>query len=74
MGLFGFGGVGHKSEENQIRQAMSNIGAYEGDHLEKCERCNQYMRPSETGSKYYGGCRLYGIKVFSNYKCSNFSR
>ena len=39
MGLFGFGGVGHNTEEAQVQNAMNSIGAYKGSHSENCERC-----------------------------------
>jgi len=74
MGLFGFGGIGHNIEEKQVQNAMDGIGATKGNHLENCERCNYYVRPSQTGSKYYGGCTLHQIKVFSNRVCRNFKR
>ena len=74
MGLFGFGGVGHQMEENAVRSAMNRIGAREGDHLENCERCRSYVSASQIGSKYYGGCRHFEIKVLSNYVCNGFSR
>jgi len=74
MGLFGFGGVGHQMEESAVRSAMSRIGAREGTHLENCERCRNYVSASQTGSKYYGGCRRFDTKVFSSYVCGNFSR
>jgi hypothetical protein len=74
MGLFGFGGIGHQMEENAVQRGLNSIGAYQGTHSENCESCGNYVRPSQTGSKYYGGCRLHQIKVFSNYKCDRFSR
>jgi len=74
MGLFGFGGVRQQAESRAIEAEMNKIGAYEGTHLEKCERCDYYVRPSQTGSNYYGGCQLHGIKVFSNRVCNHFKR
>ena len=74
MGLFGFGGVSHQKEENAIRSAMSKIGGREGTRMENCERGDSYVGPNQSGSKYYGGCRRYQIKVFSNHVCNNFSR
>lgn len=74
MGLFGFGGVKHGMEEGAIQKEMDRIGARKGTHLENCERCSSYMRPSESGSKYFGGCRHHGIKVFSSHVCSQFDR
>lgn len=74
MGLFGFGGVGHKMEESRIQKDMNRIGATKGDHLRNCERCDHYLSPREAGSKLFGGCRAHQIKVFSNHVCSNFSR
>ena len=72
MGIFGFGGVSHGIEENQVQKAMNSIGAYKGSHSENCERCNYYVNSSQTGSKYYGGCSAYQIKVFSSHVCNNF--
>lgn len=74
MGLFGFGGISHKGEENAIRASMNRIGAREGTHMENCERCNNYVGPKEAGSKYFGGCRKYQIKVFSSHVCGDFHR
>ena len=72
MAIFGWGGVSHKMEEQQIQQAMNKIGGYIGSNSNNCERCNNYMSPSETGSQYYGGCRLHSIKVFSSHVCDSF--
>lgn len=74
MGIFGFGGVSHGMEENQVQKAMDAIDAYKGTHSDNCERCSSYMSSSQTGSKYYGGCSRYGIKVFSDRVCDDFSR
>lgn len=74
MGLFGFGGVSHGMEENQIQKAMDSIGAYKGTHSENCESCRYWLSSSQTGSKYFGGCSAYQIKVFASYACNNFSR
>lgn len=61
-------------EGKQIEKAMAHIGAYEGTHSENCERCTHYVSPPHSGSNYYGGCRLYGIKVFSSYVCNDYER
>lgn len=75
MGLFGFGGVSHTMEEQQIQRAMDPIGAYKGIHSENCENCRYWLSSSQTGSKNgFGGCSGYNIKVFANYVCSNFER
>lgn len=74
MGIFGFGGIKHNNEEAQVQRAMDAIGAYKGTHSENCERCNHYLKPSQVGSKYYGGCSLHQIKVFSSRVCDNYRR
>jgi hypothetical protein len=74
MGLFGYGGVGHKIEEKTIEKAMNRIGAVRGDSMRNCERCSSYVGHEQSGSNYYGGCRTHQIKVFSSYVCSNFNR
>ena len=74
MGLFGFGGVSHGMEENQVQKGMDSIGAYMGTHSDNCESCRSYVNSSQTGSKYYGGCSTYNIKVFSSRVCDSFSR
>ncbi len=74
MGLFGFGGVGHNTEEAQVQNAMNSIGAYKGSHSENCERCRYWLSSSQTGSKYFGGCSRYRIKVFASYVCNDFDR
>ena len=74
MGIFGFGGVSHQVEMDNVRSGMNKIGAYKSTTSENCERCRNYVGPSNTGSKYYGGCTVYQIKVFSNHVCGNFSR
>lgn len=74
MALFGFGGIFHKREEEQIERAMRQIVAYNGTHSRNCENCRYWVDSSKTGSKYFGGCTLYGIKVFANKVCDNFVR
>jgi hypothetical protein len=69
-----FDEVGSSMEEPRIQRAMDSIGAYKGTHSENYERCQYYVSPPASGSKYYGGCVQYQINVFSSYVCNNFSR
>jgi hypothetical protein len=61
-------------EEKQIEKVMAQVGAYKGTHSENCERCSHYVSPPRSGSKYFGGCTRYGIKVFSSYVCNDYVR
>lgn len=74
MGLFGFGGISHKNEEESVREAMKSIGGYESNGSERCERCRHWIDSSQAGSNYFGGCTGHGIKVFSSWTCNHYER
>ena len=61
-------------EEKSVEARMRQIGAFKGSHSDNCESCCQYVDTSQSGSKYFGGCRKHQIKVFSNHACNSFER
>lgn len=74
MGLFGVGGIGFNRERTQVQDAMDVIGAWKSTDSKDCESCMYWASPSETGSKYFGGCRKHQIKVLADRVCDHFDR
>lgn len=71
MGIFDY--LKQTSEHNVVKIQMESVGAYKSDTRNCCEKCNNYVSASQIGGSY-GGCIAHGVRVFSTYICSQFSR